>query len=321
MKGVFIRVGSSKRRASDSEIQRMMNRHIANIFDSEKIPNPNLRFDYVKKNFEFQNKKFDIIGLDFKRNDSDKYNQAALIISDESPYTAKLAVFDGLSPLTFKDKKIFTGSIAQQIDESLKYIHLINQVSIEFGVDGRRIEGYSYPVNAVREAIINAFVHRDYTLSSDIKIELYDDRLEISSPGSLPDGLTIDDIKNGANAKRNPIINALDKMEYIENYGTGVRRIVALYEGFPREPMFIATHNLFTVILYNQNYEINKVFSSQDKYQIVDLLRAKKIASRQEIQDSLGVQKSFALNLISDLKKQGIISSTGKGVATRYFLN
>ncbi|MDZ5532656.1 ATP-binding protein [Enterococcus cecorum] len=74
------------------------------------------------------------------------------------------------------------------------------------------MESYSYPIDAVREAIMNAFVHRDYTMSSDIKIEIFDDRLAISSPGSLPDGLTVEDIKQGANAKRNPIlINALIK--------------------------------------------------------------------------------------------------------------
>lgn len=78
---------------------------------------------------------------------------------------------------------------------------------------------------------MNAFVHRDYTMTSDIKIELFDDRLAISSLGSLPDGLTIEDIKQGANAKRHPIlINALDKMDYIENYRSGIRRIYSLYK-------------------------------------------------------------------------------------------
>ncbi|WP_208945385.1 family 1 glycosylhydrolase, partial [Enterococcus cecorum] len=111
------------------------------------------------------------------------------------------------------------------------------QVEGAWDKDGKRMESYSYPIDAVREAIMNAFVHRDYTMSSDIKIEIFDDRLAISSPGSLPDGLTVEDIKQGANAKRNPIlINALDKMNYIENYGSGIRRIYSLYKGFMRQP-------------------------------------------------------------------------------------
>ncbi|WP_423742635.1 family 1 glycosylhydrolase, partial [Enterococcus cecorum] len=114
------------------------------------------------------------------------------------------------------------------------------QVEGAWDKDGKRMESYSYPIDAVREAIMNAFVHRDYTMSSDIKIEIFDDRLAISSPGSLPDGLTVEDIKQGANAKRNPIlINALDKMNYIENYGSGIRRIYSLYKGFMRQPELI----------------------------------------------------------------------------------
>lgn len=95
-------------------------------------------------------------------------------------------------------------------------------------------------------------------MNSDIKIEIFNDRLAVSSPGSLPDGLTVEDIKQGVNAKRDSIlINALDKMNYIENYGSGIRRIYSLYKRFMCQPELIAIHNLFTVILYNMNYKLN----------------------------------------------------------------
>lgn len=258
-KGVYIRNGSTKRLASDAEITRMMKRQITNTFDSEKIDTTKLSFDYVERAFKKEAVNFDEIRLDFKRNEQDKYNNAALIVSDENPFVAKAAVFNGLDVATFKDKKQFTGSIAKQIDDALQYIHLNNQKHILFGQGGKRIENDSYPIGAIREAVVNAFIHRDYTMSSDIKIEIYDDRIAISSPGSLPDGLTVEDIKNGANAKRNPIlINALDKMNYIENYGSGIRRIFLQYEGFEQQPVLLATHNLFTVIMYNRNYHKEK---------------------------------------------------------------
>ncbi|XBG74175.1 ATP-binding protein [Enterococcus cecorum] len=183
------------------------------------------------------------------------------------------------------------------------------------------MESYSYPIDAVREAIMNAFVHRDYTMSSDIKIEIFDDRLAISSPGSLPDGLTVEDIKQGANAKRNPIlINALDKMNYIENYGSGIRRIYSLYKGFMRQPELIATHNLFTVVLYNMNYKLNTMELNRHMISIVQYLSNGKPASRQEIQDALDLQKSYTSELLSSLKKSGIIGSEGRGPTTRYYL-
>lgn len=320
-KGVYIRNGSTKRRASDSEIRRMMNRHIANSFDGEKIEKHSLNFNYVEKNFERAAIKFDIIGLDFKKNDEDQYNNAALIVSDENPFVSKAAIYNGIDVTTFQDKKIFSGSVAKQVDDVIQYIHLNNQLSISFGHNGKRIENYSYPIDAVREAVMNAFVHRDYTMSSDIKIEIFDDRLAISSPGSLPDGLTIEDIKQGANAKRNPIlINVLDKMNYIENYGSGIRRIFSLYKGFKRQPELIATHNLFTVILYNMNYKLNTLELSDNMISIVQYLNDGKLASRQEIQEALDLQKSYTLEMISVLKRMNIIGSEGRGPATRYYL-
>lgn len=158
-------------------------------------------------------------------------------------------------------------------------------------------------------------------MTSDIKVEIYDDRIEISSPGSLPDGLTIEDIKRGANAKRNPIlINAMDKMDYIENYGSGIRRIFSLYKGFNKQPILIATDNLFTVILFNKNYKLNKIPTNQKLSEIVEFLSDGKLASRLEIQETMGLQKSYTSELIAELKKLEIIGSEGRGPGTRYYL-
>ncbi|AVQ33604.1 transcriptional regulator [Staphylococcus muscae] len=226
-----------------------------------------------------------------------------------------------MDTLTFKDKKKFSGSIVKQIEEILNYLRLINKNEITFGSNGRRIESFSYPQDAIREALMNAFTHRDYLMTSDIKIEIYDDRIEISSPGSLPDGLTIEDIKRGANAKRNPIlINAMDKMDYIENYGSGIRRIFSLYKGFNKQPILIATDNLFTVVLFNKNYKLNKIPTNQKLTEIVEFLSDGKLASRQEIQEAMGLQKSYTSELIAKLKKLEIIGSKGRGPGTRYYL-
>lgn len=200
-------------------------------------------------------------------------------------------------------------------------MRLINKNEIIFGSNGRRVESFSYPQDAIREALMNAYTHRDYTMTSDIKVEIYDDRIEISSPGSLPDGLTIEDIKRGANAKRNPIlINAMDKMDYIENYGSGIRRIFSLYKSFNKQPILIATDNLFTVILFNKNYKLNKIPTNQKLSEIVEFLSDGKLASRLEIQETMGLQKSYTSELIAELKKLEIIGTEGRGPGTRYYL-
>lgn len=225
-------------------------------------------------------------------------------------------------PSLFKNKEQFEESIAKQIDEVIHSIHLNNKMKVTIGSTGKRIEYYSYPEEAIREAVVNAFVHKDYTLASDIKIEIYDDRLAISSPGSLPSGLTADDVKQGAHAKRNPLImNALDQMGYIENEGSGIRRIYSLYKGFARQPDLIATHNLVTVILYNRNYRLNTVvFNNNTLIEIIDYLSDGKFASIEDIQEALTLQESYTIELITSLRKKGLIESEAQDSTPKYYL-
>lgn len=320
-KGVYIREGSSKRKASDEEVRRMISKQIANSYDGELTQFNSLTFTNAQTVFKGLRINFDEIALSFRKNNDENYNNAALVVSDQNPYVSKLAVYEGTDTLKFKDKKQFEGSVVKQIDEIINYLKLINYNKINIGENGRRIEYLSYPYEAIRESLMNAFTHRDYTMTSDIKFEIYSDRIEISSPGSLPDGLTIEDIKRGANAKRNPIlINALDKMDYIENYGSGIRRIYSVYKGFMKQPELIATHNLFLVILYNRNFKLNSMALNEKSFEIIQYLSDGKYASRLEIQNALGLQKSYTSELISMLKNEDIISSEGRGPGTKYYL-
>ncbi len=109
-------------------------------------------------------------------------------------------------------------------------------------------------------------------------------------------------------------------MDYIENYGSGIRRIYSLYKGFTKQPELIATHNLFTVILYNKNYKLNQIPSNAKLTEIVEYLSDGKLASRLEIQEVMGLQKSYTAELIAELKKADIITSKGREPGTKYYL-
>lgn len=102
---IYIRSGSTKRKASKDEITRMLKRKNADTFDRGKVAYENLSFHYAKNTFEKLERDFDEISLGFKRNDKDSYNYAALILSDDNPNIAKFAVYNGLDVLEFKDKK------------------------------------------------------------------------------------------------------------------------------------------------------------------------------------------------------------------------
>ncbi|MGO3633933.1 ATP-binding protein [Psychrobacter sp.] len=257
-KGIYIRNGSSKRRATDDEVRRMLKAQVANEFESE-LSNiqESLTFHYLQDKLLDNNIVFDPKGLRLQNVDN-QYNNGALLLSDQSPRVTKIAVVDGLDmSADLLAKKTFSGSLIKQVDMTLEYISLLNDTKVSFTGAAARVENESYPSKAIREAVINAYAHRDYSLSADIKIEFFDDRLEIFSAGGLPDGLSVADIKEGISAQRNPnIIHVLDKINYIENFATGIRRILASYKGFHKEPMFIVTPNQFKVVLYNRNYAL-----------------------------------------------------------------
>lgn len=263
------------------------------------------------------------------------YNNAALLISNQNPYIAKLAVYDGSDVMSFKDKKEFTGAITEQIDDILKYISLINRKHVTITGKAQRIEMLDYPNVAIREAVVNAFMHRDYLLHSDVKVELFDDRLEITSPGGIPDGLTLEEIKDGLTAKRNPrLIHILDKMQYIENYGTGIRRMFTAYteQDSLLEPEFDIRENSFKVVLPNRN-QISSLKTMDEKLiNNVDLtLNEKNIfmimkknqrkLKRLEIEKLTDLSRNQVFTALNKLQDSGIVEKTGASVSTRYELS
>ncbi len=257
-KGIYIRNGSSKRRATDDEVRRMVKAQVANEFEVEQSSiQKGLTFHYLQDKLLDNNIVFDPKGLRLQNIDN-QYNNGALLLSEQNSQVTKIAVIDGLDmSVDFLAKKKFNGSLIKQIDLTLEYISLLNDTKVSFTGAAARVEHESYPSKAIREAVINAYAHRDYSLSADIKVEVYDDRMEIFSAGGLPDGLSVADIKEGISAQRNPnIVHVLDKINYIENFATGIRRILASYKDFDKEPKFIVTPNQFKVVLYNRHYAL-----------------------------------------------------------------
>ncbi len=257
-KGIYIRNGSSKRRATDDEVRRMVKAQVANEFEVEQSSiQKGLTFHYLQDKLLDNNIVFDPKGLRLQNIDN-QYTNGALLLSEQNSRVTKIAVVDGLDmSVDFLAKKEFSGSLIKQIDMTLEYISLLNDTKVSFTGAAARVEHESYPSKAIREAVINAYAHRDYSLSADIKVEVYDDRMEIFSAGGLPDGLSVEDIKEGISAQRNPnIVHVLDKINYIENFATGIRRILASYKDFDKEPRFIVTPNQFKVVLYNRHYAL-----------------------------------------------------------------
>ncbi|MGK4179330.1 ATP-binding protein [Lapidilactobacillus dextrinicus] len=331
--GVYVRTGSSAAKATNEQVKRMQQQYeVSGEFDSEFSNEQNLTFNAAKVIFSQLDINFDENSLRLMQNS--KYNNSALLISDQDPYITKLAVYDGINVNKFDDKREFTGSIATQIDSVLSYLDLINRNSINITGRAQRDEQRDFPSVALREAIVNAFVHRDYLLHSDVKIEVFNDRIEIVSPGGIPDGLTLDEIKDGMTAARNPrLIHILNKMKYIENYGTGIRRIIASYESSPLKPAFEVRNNSFKVILLNRNYNsnvgklnlekesVNQRLTVNEQKIIKVLSEQSKPVKRAELQELSGLNRSQILVSLKSLREQELVRMTGASVNAKYLLN
>ena len=148
----------------------------------------------------------------------------ATLLSDQCPYATKAIIFDGDGKQRIRERHTFTGSLLSQLDEAGMLLNRINE-------SGR------YPAAALREALVNALEHRDYTYSGPTLINVFDSRLEIISLGGLTDGFAINDLLNGICQPRNPMLaQLLADLGLCEDCGTGVQRIMDAYAGNPISP-------------------------------------------------------------------------------------
>lgn len=166
----------------------------------------------------------------------------------------KCARFKGVTMDEFIDQKEFTGPLYRQVEEAMKFARVY--IAKSGKVKGlQRMNRYEVPMEVLREALVNAVVHRDYSISgSDIKFAIFDDRIEITSPGALPRSLEIEDIIAGRSEIRNKVIARFFKeIDFIEQWGTGIRKIINLMEECGlRPPQFRESGLFFKITLYKK---------------------------------------------------------------------
>ncbi|MEA2103157.1 MAG: putative DNA binding domain-containing protein, partial [Candidatus Cloacimonadota bacterium] len=246
--GTYIRVGSSNRLASEEIIAELERAKHNLSFDSMILSDINfgeLNFPNFKKHFEEKTgrelnlKALEKLGLVKKQADQIYPTNSLILLSDSEqknrlfPYAkVECARFKGIKTDTFLDQASFVNSISLQPDKVIDFIKRnIAKGSRMNGI--YREDHWEYPLEAIREAVINAIVHRDYSLlGKDIKIAIFDDMLEITSPGTFPPSLDFKPLPIGQSEIRNRTIAPIFKMMgMIEQWGTGFRKITeSLYE-------------------------------------------------------------------------------------------
>lgn len=330
--GVYIRQGASSVQASPEQIRRMIKQSDGDNYEDARSLEQNLTFEAAKAAFqrygvEFSPEKYRVLGI----TQNNIYTNLALLLSDQCLHTTKIAVFKDTLCTEFRDSKEFGGSVFTQFENTIAYLALCNKtVSTIKGVI--RTDKQDYPEEAIREAFLNALVHRDYSFSGSIIINVNDTRMEFISLGGLLPGLSPEDIRIGVSQPRNKkLAEIFHRLRLIESYGTGIRRIMKLYEDCPVQPTIEVTANAFKMTLPNRNAvrtaedipaevpETNETITPQMKI-VLDYLKEYGEMTDEDFQELLNIKKTRAYLLSRQMTEDGLIEVVGKGAGKKYRL-
>ena len=315
--GVYIRQGASSVQASPEQIRQMIKHSDRDSFEEMRSLEQGLTFKsaaetFAKHNIPFSEDKYNALGI---INISDNlFTNLGLIVSDQCSHTIKAAVFDDEDNTSFIDHREFGGSVFSQIENAFEYIMLNNKTKSVFsGID--RIDISDYPEAAIREALLNAVVHRDYGFSGSIIVNINSKSIDIISIGGLVPGLAEEDIMNGISQPRNrKLAEMFHRLKYIESYGTGIRKILSLYSDSAVKPAIIVTPNSFRISLPNRNYGTAEKIVLPKQYQaVIDYLNEYGSMTVEELQELLNIKRTRAYNLYKKRESEKYIKVSGRG--------
>lgn len=320
--------GKGLKPASPEKIRQMIKESDGDNFEEMRSMNQELTFTeaanaFKKYGVDFSKEKYRVLGI--TQNSIDLYTNIAMIVSDQCRHTIKVAVFADEANTIFKDSREFNSSVFKQLEDTYSYLMLCNNTASTF--EGlKRIDRHDYPEEAIREALLNAIVHRDYGFSGSIIININNTEAEFISIGGLLPGLMPDDIRSGISQPRNKnLAEIFHRLHLIESYGTGIRKIYSLYHNCPAQPRIEVTQNTFKIILPNMNTAAlsepsNKIPVTPQMQSILDHIANNGHITDEEIGSLLCLKKTRIFNLTKQMRELGLIVVDGRGKDKRYLL-
>ena len=318
--GVYVRQGASSVPASDHAIRRMIKETDGDTFEVMRSLNQDLTFRAATDEFKARDILFgesQLITLGILTAEK-LYTNLGLLLSDQCVHTIKAASFEGTTKSVFKDRREFNGSLLQQMNDAYNFIEVYNKTRAEF-LKLRRIDRRDYPEAAVREALLNSLVHREYAFSGSTLINIFEDRIEFVSLGGLVNGLTANDILFGISQCRNEKLAAVFyRLKLIEAYGTGIQKIMDSYKDCIVKPKIDLSDNAFKIVLPNQNMVIPTQDVNDNERVILDLVFRKNVISRKDVEEVLAISQSMAGRIIKQLVDKAVLVSVGSGRNKKY---
>jgi ATP-dependent DNA helicase RecG len=235
----------------------------------------------------------------------DKYSYARFRVSR----------FKGENRADLINSMIIDDGLLAMPEKIMDFVRLYMERKVEISAL-RRKEDYDIPILAIREGILNAICHRDYSITgADNKLDIFSDRIEIISPGVLPLGITLQDLGEGISEVRNRlIVKILREAGYIEQLGTGIIRIKeACRKNALPEPRFEETSGFFKTTIFKARLHL-----SSDLEEVYELIKQGIPLGSKEIAVKLNVHQNTALKRLKQLEEKGLIHKQGSGSRVRY---
>ena len=270
----YVRIGNESVIATATDLKRLVLRGKNKTYDSlvtdysfDDYSFSKLKAAYYKKTKKsMEMKDFESFGIVDK---SGMLTNAGALLADESPiYCSRLFCtrWNGIDKasgvIDALDDEEYTGSLILLLEEGMSFARR-NSKKMWRKESDRRVEYPEYPERSIFEGLVNGLVHRDYLdMGSEVHIDIFDDRLEIYSPGGMYDGTLIQDrdIDNVPSKRRNPVVaDIFSRLDYMERRGSGFKKIMQAYEVEPnytedKKPVFYSNATEFRVILKNLNF-------------------------------------------------------------------
>ena len=230
------------------------------------------------------------------------------------------ALFKGNDRDIFIDKKEYCGPLYEQIESAYQFV--LRHINLGAEIEGLvRKDVYELPIGAIREMIINAVCHRNFMDNSCVQVAIYDDRVEVTSPGMLFGGLTLEEAMNGRSKIRNrAVAEIFSRMELIEEWGTGIRRILKRAEEYELPtPEFMEIGDTFRVNLYKKaDKKADKNIERQRA--IIQYVKEAGSISNKEAREIIGLAESTTKRILKEMVQDGMLSESGQRKTKRYFL-
>ena len=305
--GVYLRQGPASVPVTEEQFNTIVRNVRSQTFESVNSLIQNLTFTYADNVFQKAGLPFDDVhkkqlGL----MDAAGFTNLGYLLSDQCEFEIKAAAFNDDGRSGFTDRQEIRGSLLKQFDDAYSFIRRHMTVSSEI-VGIRRVDHEEYPEQAVREILLNAIIHRDYNSVGNTLISVYEDRLEIASPGTLVEDIPESDLMKGASFPRNRRLSEIFyRLGLVEAYGTGIPRVMRLYASSERKPVFDISRSMFRVTLFSCG---TTDFDSLDEDDLF---------TRVDFEKRYNVSKSTATSIINQMMADNKIVRLGSGKNTVY---